>query len=402
MPRFPRTSSSLAEIGGSVFSSLAHRLATHRGEVYPLHVGDTWLEPVEGCRMQDLTVEEHPGMHRYAPPHGLAALLDAVAERARVRTGVPTAPDNVLIAAGATGALGAVMGVILEPGDEVLVLAPYWPLIPGIVRCCHATPVAVPFLGVADSPESAVEIVRRHHTSRTAALYLSTPSNPTGRVIPRSWVEALVGWAAREDLWVVTDEVYEDYVYVGQHTYARSLAPDRTFSAHSFSKAFGMAGNRCGYVLGPERLMPDVRKVSTHSFYSCTTASQLAAARALDGRGDAWVAGIKPEYERLGRMAAQRLGVAAPEGGTFLFLDVAERLDPRGLLGFLEDCVERGLFVAPGTSFGPYPTHVRVCFTSAPPDVMERGIGTLASILGTVPAPIKPDDSGTTSRGRAR
>jgi N-succinyldiaminopimelate aminotransferase len=262
--------------------------------------------------------------------------------------------------------------------------------------------VAVPFLGVADSPESAVEIVRRHHTSRTAALYLSTPSNPTGRVIPRSWVEALVGWAAREDLWVVTDEVYEDYVYVGQHTYARSLAPDRTFSAHSFSKAFGMAGNRCGYVLGPERLMPDVRKVSTHSFYSCTTASQLAAARALDGRGDAWVAGIKPEYERLGRMAAQRLGVAAPEGGTFLFLDVAERLDPRGLLGFLEDCVERGLFVAPGTSFGPYPTHVRVCFTSAPPDVMERGIGTLASILGTVPAPIKPDDSGTTSRGRAR
>src|SRR5262245_59510624 len=115
MPRFPRTSSSLAEIGGSVFSSLAHRLATHRGEVYPLHVGDTWLEPVEGCRMQDLTVEEHPGMHRYAPPHGLATLLDAVAERTRARTGVATTPDNVLIAAGATGAIGAVMGAILEP-----------------------------------------------------------------------------------------------------------------------------------------------------------------------------------------------------------------------------------------------------------------------------------------------
>ena len=66
-----------AEIGSSVFSSLAHRLASHRGEVYPLHVGDTWLEPADGCRMQDLTVEDHPGMHRYAPPHGMAPLLDA-------------------------------------------------------------------------------------------------------------------------------------------------------------------------------------------------------------------------------------------------------------------------------------------------------------------------------------
>jgi len=402
MPRYPHISPSLVEIGGSVFSALAHRLASHDGEVYPLHVGDTWLEPVEGCRMQDLTVEEHPGMHRYSPPHGIAPLLGAVAERARARTRVPTGPDNVLIAAGATGALGAVMGVILEPGDEVLVLAPYWPLIPGIVRCCRAVPVAVPFLGVADSPESAVEIVRRHHTPRVVALYLSTPSNPTGRVIPRAWVEALVDWAARENLWVVTDEVYEDYVYRGEHTYARSLAPERTFSAHSFSKAFGMAGNRCGYVVGPERLMPELRKVGTHSFYSCPTASQLAATRALDGRGDAWVARIKPEYERLGRMAAERLDVAPPEGGTFLFLDVAQRLDARGLLGFLEDCVERGLFVAPGTSFGPYPTHVRVCFTSAPPDVMERGIETLASILGRSRAPVRRDGPGTTSRGPAR
>jgi N-succinyldiaminopimelate aminotransferase len=382
MPRHPRISSSLAEIGSSVFSSLAHRLASHEGEVYPLHVGDTWLEPAEGCRMQDLTVEEYPGMHRYAPPHGMASLLDAVAERVRVRTGVHTEPGNVLIAAGATGALGAAMGSILEPDDEVLLLAPYWPLIPGIVHCYRGRPVIVPFLGIVDSPESAVETVRRHVTPRTAALYLSTPNNPTGRVLPQSWIESLVEWAASENLWIISDEVYEDYVYRGRHTYARSLMPDRTFSAHSFSKAFGMAGNRCGYVIGPEKLMPELRKVSTHSFYSCPTASQLAATRALEGRGDAWVAAVKPEYERLGRMAAERLGVDPPEGSTFLFLDVSEHLDSRGLLGFLEDCVERGLFVAPGTSFGPYPEHVRICFTASPPKVMERGIESLASVLG--------------------
>jgi aspartate/methionine/tyrosine aminotransferase len=123
-------------------------------------------------------------------------------------------------------------------------------------------------------------------------------------------------------------------------------------------------------------------KVSIHAFYSTPTASQLAACRALDGRGDAWIADVRERYRRMGTQAAARLEVAPPEGSTFLFLDVADRLDERGLTGFLGDCVERGLLVAPGNSFGAYPTHVRVCYTCAPPDVVERGIEVLAELLG--------------------
>ena len=382
MPRHPKSASSVAGIGDSVFSSLAHRLATYRGEVFPFHVGDTWLEPPEGCRMQDLRVEDHPGMHRYAPPQGSPLLIDAIVQRVQERSRVPTRRDNVLVTAGATGALGAVLGAILEPGDEVLVLAPYWPLITGIVRCYHAQPVVAPLIGRADSPETAVEQVRGHLTERTVALYISTPNNPTGVVLPPSWVEALVGWAVSERLWVVSDEVYEDYVYEGRHTYARSLAPERTFAAHSFSKAFGMAGNRCGFVVGPAETMRELCKVSTHSFYSTPTASQIAATLALDGRGDAWIAGVKERYLEAGTRAASRLDLEPPAGSTFLFLDVADRLDGRGLMGFLEDCADRGLFLAPGSSFGPYPTHVRICFTCAHPDVVERGTELLASLLG--------------------
>jgi len=381
MPSFPQTAASIAGIESSVYSSLAHRVATHRGEVFPLHVGDTWLEPAVGCRMQDLTVEEHPGMHRYGPPQGLPRLLDAVVERLRARTQVPTERANVLVTAGATGALGAVMGALLDPGDEVLVLAPYWPLITGIVRCHGGRPVIVPFLGVADSPETAVELVRKHRGPRTVALYLSTPNNPTGIVLPRSWVEALATWAAREHLWIVTDEVYEDYVFRGDHTYVRALVPEGTLSAHSFSKAFGMAGNRCGYVVGPEQVIRDLSKVATHSFYSTPTASQLAACRALDGRGDAWVRQVRPQYTEAGDQAAATLGVDAPGGSTFLFVDVARALGPRGLAGFLEDCADRGLFLAPGPSFGPYPSHVRICFTSAPPDAVRRGVACLRELL---------------------
>lgn len=381
MPRHPNVSPSVASIPGSVYSALAHRLAAYQGEVYPLHIGDTWMEPAVGCRMQDLTVEEYPGMHRYSSPQGLRGLLEAIAGRMTDRMGLETEPGSVLVAAGATGALGAVAGAIVEPGAEVLILAPYWPLISGIVRSFHGTPVPVPILGSVDSSAAAVEALDGLLTERTVALYLNTPNNPTGHTLPAPWLEAMTDWARSHELWILADEVYEDYLYTGEHTYTRPLAPERTFSVHSFSKAFGMAGNRCGYVVGPPEVMRELRKVSTHTFYSTPTAAQLAALRALEGGGDRWIAAAREIYHDLGKMAAEKLRVPPPEGSTFLFLDVSSKIDERGLAGFLEDCVERGLFVAPGPSFGPYPNHIRVCFTSAEPEIVTRGIDVLASIL---------------------
>ncbi|MEO8505388.1 MAG: pyridoxal phosphate-dependent aminotransferase [Acidobacteriota bacterium] len=381
MPRHPYPASAVATIKGSVYSNLAHRLETFNGERFPLHVGDTWMEPADGCRMQDLLVTEYPGMHRYTSPHGMPLLLDAVVERTRARTGVATERDDVLIAAGATGALGAVAGAILDPGDEVLILAPYWPLIEGIVRAVRAVPVAVPFLDVEDAA-SAVEAVRRAFTAKTAALYLSTPNNPSGRLIPRSTVQALVEWAAGHGLWILSDEVYEDYVYEGEHTPARPLAPERVFAVHSFSKAYGMAGNRCGYVVGPREVMGELRKIATHTFYATPTASQIAAARALSGLGSAWVHNARSKYAEIGRRTAERLRLPVPQGSTFLFLDVADHLDARGITGFLERAVEQGVLLAPGSSFGPYPTHLRLCFTAIPPEATARGVEILAGLLG--------------------
>lgn len=388
MPRHPRVAPSVEAMPGAVYSALAHRLARHGGETYPLHVGDTWLEAPAGCRMEDLRTAELPGLHRYAPVAGLPRLLDAIVARQRDRVGAPTEPRDVLVAAGATGALGAVVGALVSPGDEVLVLAPYWPLIAGIVRSFHATPVPVPVFGAAGREDPVTDAaglaaaVRARLSPRTAALYLSSPNNPSGRLLPPAWVETLVDVARAADLWVLADEVYEDYIFDGSpHRYARALAPERTFSVHSASKAWGMAGNRCGWVVGPAEAMDHVRKVSTHTFYATPTASQVAAARALEGPGDAWAAAARAQYAATAGEVARRLGVPAPRGSTFLFLDVAERLDGRGLGGLLDDCVARGLLVAPGPSFGPYPTHIRLCFTCAPPEVVLRGVDILARLL---------------------
>lgn len=385
MPRPPSSATHLRSIPPSVYSSLAHRLERHAGERYPLHVGDTWMEPPLGCRMQDLTVENHPGMHRYSPVHGLPELLDAIVERERGRSGLAVEFENVLVTAGATGGLGAVAGALLDPGDEVILLAPYWPLIEGIVRSFHGCPVPVPVFATTEAPttpEAAAAAVESACTARTVALYISSPNNPSGRLLPPSWIRAFAEFARRRDLWLISDEAYEPFVYAGEHEPALPLAPERTLLAQTFSKAYGMAGNRCGYIVGPSDILGEMRKVSTHTFYSTPTAAQLAAVAALTGPGESWAAAASRQYAETGRRAAERLGIAPPEGSTFLFFDVAASLDGRGLTGLLERAVDRGLLVAPGTSFGPFPTHVRLCYTAVEPAQALRGVEVLAQLLG--------------------
>mgnify|MGYP000645426090 CR=1 FL=1 len=384
--RLPPIAPSAAALGGSPYSGLVHRLAAYQGEVYPFHVGDTWMAPATGCRMEDLTEAEHPGMHKYTSVHGHPELLDACVEALRARTGVAETRDEVLVTAGATGGLAAVAGALVAPGSEVLILAPFWPLIAGMVRAFHGTPVPVPVVGDIDQPEALREVLEAARTERTVAVYLNTPNNPTGYVLPRPMVEAVVAFARAHGLWVWSDEVYDQYVYEGEHVYARALAPERTISAYSFSKAYGMAGNRAGFLAGPKGALAAVRKISTHTFYSTPTASQLAAAAALRGGADAWVAHAAQAYATVGRAAAERLGVRAPQGSTFLWLDVADQLDPSDLHGSMDAllgrCVDRGILCAPGRSFGPYPTRLRMCFTAAAPEVTLRGVEALAEVLG--------------------
>ncbi|MGH0028151.1 MAG: pyridoxal phosphate-dependent aminotransferase [Myxococcota bacterium] len=382
MPRAPHFAAATRAMPGAVFSPIAGRMADVPGGVCPLHVGDTWREPCVGARMEDLHEAELPGLHRYADTRGRPELVEAIVEKARARNRIPCDPEDVLVTAGATGALGASLGAIASPGDEVLVLAPFWPLIRGIVEAFRATPVEVPFFDRVHGASDAVAALREKTTSRTVALYVSTPSNPTGRVLPSDWLEAIAEWAASQGLWLLADEVYEDYVYRGEHVSIARFVPERTLSVFSFSKAYGMAGNRVGYLVGPAAAVAEARKISTHTFYAAPTAGQLAGLRALEG-GDAWIAESRAAYQRIGDATAARLGVPAPQGATYHFVDVASRLDERGVWGFLEDCVGQGVALAPGPSCGQgYDTWVRLCYTAAPPEQVEDAVARVATLLG--------------------
>jgi len=366
---------------GAVYSPFAERARDASHRVVPLHVGDTWLPACEGARMQDLTAADYPDLHRYGPTAGLPALIDALVDKLRSRNALACERESVLIGAGATGVLANAIGAIAAPGQEVLILAPFWPLIRGVVQAFRATPVEVPFFDRVHSADDAVAAVRERISDRSVALYVSTPSNPTGRVLPRPWLEALAELACEHDLWLIADEAYEDYVYEGEHWSVGAVAPERTISVFSFSKAYGMAGNRVGYLVGPPELAHQAHKVGTHTAYHAPVAGQVAALRVLEC-GAGWVDNARALYREAGRDAAAALGLDAPAGSTFLFLDVAHRLDERGMHGFLGDCFEDGVLVAPGGSAGSdYASWIRLCYTAAPPEDVRFAVERLAHRL---------------------
>jgi N-succinyldiaminopimelate aminotransferase len=386
MPRHPHPAHSTESLQGSVFQALSRRMQQHEGPLWPLHVGDTWREPPEAARAEAQVTAEHPGLHRYAMPQGEAALLEAIGERLGRVAEAPEAAC-VQVCSGATVGLSLAVQGLLDPGDELLLPSPYWPLIRGIVASRGAVPVEVPLWTRLDEPgfelEAALEAAV---TERTAALYLNTPHNPTGRVLSGEQLAAAARVAERHDLWVFADQVYEELWY-GEAPppppWTRGDLRERTVAVHSLSKSHGLAGARVGWLHGAAEAMTVLRRLQTYQVYCAARPMQVAGARALTECDD-WLAEARAGYERAGRLAAEALGLPAPRGGNFLFFDASPWLDGGDdALPFLERCLDEGVVLTPGASCGAdFRSWVRLCFTSVPEDELAEALEALRRVTG--------------------
>ena len=181
MPRYPRHAASAEGLSDQVFGQLVQKSQTHGGKVYPLHVGDTYLEPLPAARAEAQKTSERVRLHNYAPVQGEPELLDAILGKVQRRSGVALQRDCVQVMAGATAGLGVICAALLEPGDEVLLPAPFWPLIRGAVKLRGARAVEVPFYTELNAPGfDPVRALEQAITDRTVAIYLNSPHNPTG------------------------------------------------------------------------------------------------------------------------------------------------------------------------------------------------------------------------------
>jgi len=386
MPRFPRPAVTSEGLSDRVYSALASRARGRPGPIHPLHVGDTWREPPPAARCEALRAADHPRLFGYAPIQGEPVLLEAVRARLLARHGLAVDPEDLQIMPGATTGLAVVVSALLEPGDALLLPSPFWPLIRGIATARGCAVAEVPLFTRLDDPRFDAEAaLERAVTSRTAAIYVNDPHNPTGRVLPPAVVDAIARVARRHDLWVIADAAYAELVYAPPRApfWLREDLADRTVVTHTLSKTWALAGARVGFTHGPREAMARVRGLQAYLAYNAAKPMQRLAARALE-TGDAWLEETLGIYAEAGRAAARAVGVAAPEAGTFLFVDVAPHLAPgEGLDGFLERCLDAGVLVTPGPACGQdFPAHVRLCFTAVPPAELEDALGRLAGVLG--------------------
>lgn len=394
MPRAPTLASVARTVRASVFADLQQKIderTARGGTLIPLQIGDTHLAPPEGARLGDVLGDDvDPDLYRYGAVTGLAALREAFAELLRGRGLGWVEGRHLLVGAGATHALFCAAKVLLEPGDEVLLFAPYWPLAPGVLRATGAVPVEVPVSSrlYRDPSLDVRALLEEAITPRTTALYLITPNNPDGKVLAPATLEAVAAFARHHGLWVFADEVYGDFAFDAPHTSIAALdgMAERTVTAYSFSKSHALAGARVGFIAAPEAVVTAARRVSTHTIYNVPVVSQRAALSALRG-GTRWLAAARERYRAARDRCVERLTLPGlrfgpADGGAYLFLDFAERLDGRPLRALLEKAIDHGVLLAPGDAFGAgFERHARLCYTGVPEPLLEEGLARLVAAM---------------------
>ena len=350
-----------------------------------------WIveEAVKACR--------DPKNHKYTPAGGLPALKQAIAAKTLRDSGVEYDPSQVLVTNGGKHAVYTAFAALCDPGDEVILPAPYWTTYPEAIALAGGVPVVV------DCPDTAgfkvtIEQLDAAKTDRTKVLLFVSPSNPTGAVYTPDEVRAIGEWAVRNGVWVITDEIYEHLTY-GDHRFSSmpNLVPelvDTCVIVNGVAKTYAMTGWRVGWMIGPKDVMAAAANFQSHATSNVSNVAQVAALAAVSGTLDDAVT-MREAYMRRGALLHKLLteipGVTClePQGAFYCFPNVT------GLLGRtyngvtpttsleLADVVLEQAKVAfvPGEAFGA-PGYARFSFATSDEAITE-GITRIADWAAT-------------------
>ena len=265
--------------------------------------------------------------HRYSPAGGLPELKDALRSKTLRDSGVDLEPTQFLVTNGGKQAVFNTMMSLVDPGDEIILPAPYWTTYPESIRMFGGVPVEV-LAGAEQGFRVTVEQLEAARTSKTKALVFVSPSNPTGAVYSRDEIAAIGSWAAENGVWVITDEIYEHLVYdEREHHSMPAVIPevmDRCLILNGVAKTYAMTGWRVGWMAGPLDVIKAATNMQSHATSNVCNVAQVAATAAVSGGLEDVVAMRKAFDERrvtIHRMLNEIEGVSClePEGAFYAF-----------------------------------------------------------------------------------
>jgi aspartate aminotransferase len=354
----------------------------------PAHIKDATKKALDGG-----------GVGKYTDVGGILPLRKAIAAELSAVHNVALEPDQILVSAGAKHSLYNLIMALIDPGDEVLIPAPYWVSYPDMVMLAGGRPVILETRAEDDFAVTAKQVAEAC-SSRTRAIILNNPSNPTGAVYTRAQVEALAKVVVDKDLIVISDDIYRQLVYGdAQYVSIAAISPDaakRTILVDGVSKTYAMTGWRIGYTAGPLPLIKAMAKIQGQSTSNPTHVAQIAALAALTGPQEC-VGQMRAAFDERRREMVKLLraipGVTCrePKGAFYAFPDVSAFVGKKTPEGSILDddvqlcdwLVEVGkVAVVPGSGFGA-PGFVRLSYACSMASIQD-GVGRLAKSLGTL------------------
>ncbi|MCE0762586.1 pyridoxal phosphate-dependent aminotransferase [Pseudonocardia kujensis] len=338
---------------------------------------------------------QDPKNHRYSPAGGLPELKAAIVEKTKRDSGYEIAANQVLVTNGGKQAVYETFATLLDPGDEVILPAPYWTTYPEAIALAGGVTKVV----VTGSEQDYLPTVDQLEAARTPAtkvLLWCSPSNPTGAVAPRELTEAVGRWALENGIWVVTDEIYEHLVYDGAEAVSLPVAvpelADTCVVLNGVAKTYAMTGWRVGWMAGPTDVVKAATNLQSHLSSNVANVSQRAAVAALTGPLDA-VADMRAAFDRRRRTIVELLAAIpgvqcpTPKGAFYVYPDVRELLGKQIRGQKIETSLDLAaavlehaeVAVVPGEAFGT-PGYFRLSYALGDDD-LKTGVERMGALL---------------------
>jgi aspartate aminotransferase len=323
------------------------------------------------------------GFTKYMPSKGYLDLRNAIAEKSDMENEIECTADNVLVTPAKYAIFLACLGLV-NPGDEVIVFEPCWVSFKPCIEIAEGKPVVVRTSKNDFSPN--IEDLKEKITRKTRAIIINSPCNPTGQVLERETLEGISTIAEDNDLWVISDEIYEKIIFDCQHISIASIGNmrERTITVNGFSKAFSMTGWRLGWLLGPTDIVDDIDRIQQHSITCAPSFAQIGGLAALKGGQDSIVAMVE-EFKRRRDFMTERLNSMKglkcnkPKGAFYMFPRFEFDMSSNE---FAQILLERAnVAVTPGSAFGKAGEgHIRLSF-SLGNDHAKTGLERIEEVL---------------------
>lgn len=389
-----RVSARLEGLAGSATLAISNRARELRAEgrdIISFGAGEPDFPTPDHIVTAATKAAADPSNHHYTANAGLPPLRHAIAEYTQAHSRVDADDDQVLVTNGAKQAIFQTFAALLDPGDEVLLPAPHWVTYPAGIELAGGVPVSIP-----TRPEEGFKVtvddLEAHLNERTKLLMFVSPSNPTGAVYTSDEARIIGEWALANDVWVVSDEIYQRLVYGDDET-APSIAAatprlENYVLINGVAKSFAMTGWRVGWMVGPSDVVGAAARHQSHATGNVNNVAQMAAVAALTGPQetvDAMREAFNKRRQRMVSMLSDVPGIQCvePDGAFYVFPKVAGILNDtyptsEALAEVLLD--EAGVAVVPGASFGA-PDFIRLSYALADED-LERGVERMVRMFG--------------------